>query len=133
TLFLFVIMMLNLGTIGAREGFVRYLPFGAIVMAVLIGVIMYILGPDHFALANKLIAVTHPADYSNVKELGAVLYTTYLYPFEIAGALLLVAIVAAISLAHRGRQNSKAQNIPDQLAVRREDRVRLIDMKAGSS
>lgn len=133
TLFLFVIMMLNLGTIGSREGFVRYLPFGAIVMAVLIGIMFYLLGPTHFAMAQHTIDVAHPASYSNVKELGGVLYTHYMYPFEIAAILLLVSIVSAISLAHRGRQNSKGQVISEQLSRRREDRVRLTDIKVGDA
>ena len=128
TLFLFVVMMINIDFVPVREGFVRYLPFGILVMAIVVGLMLYVIGPSHFGWFGKTIQTAHPADYSNVKEIGQVLYTNYVYPFEIAAIILLVAIIAAISLAFRGRQNSKAQNIPKQLSVNRKDRVRLVDI-----
>ena len=69
-----------------------------------------------------------PADYSNTKELGRVLYTQYVYAFEIAAVILLVAIIAAIALTLRRRKDSKAQDPARQVAVRREDRVRMVSM-----
>ena len=74
----------------------------------------------------------HPADYSNTKELGALLYTVYVYPFEIAAAILLVAIVAAIALTMRRRAGVKTQDPSRQVQVRREDRIRIVQMPAES-
>lgn len=132
TLFLFVVMMINIDLVPEREKFVRYLPFGAVLMAVTVGLMLYVIKPAHFKLASA-VPVTHPADYSNVKELGEVLYTQYMYPFELAAILLVAAIIAAISLAFRGRKaNAKAQKMGQQHAVRAKDRFYLADLdKAG--
>ena len=70
----------------------------------------------------------HAANYSNTKELGRLLYTEYVYPFEIAAVILLVAIVAAIALTLRRRKETKSQNPAEQVAVQRKDRVRLVAM-----
>ena len=83
---------------------------------------------DSFGAGRAL--VPHPADYSNTRELGRVLYTVYVYPFEIAGAILLAAIVAAISLTMRRRPGTKYQNPSQQMSVQRGDRVRLVKMKS---
>src|SRR5690606_25340323 len=74
-----------------------------------------------------------PADYSNTKALGNVLYTDFVYPFELAAVVLLVAIVAAIALTMRRRKDTKFQEPAQQIAVRREDRVRLVSMPAEKS
>jgi NADH-quinone oxidoreductase subunit J len=74
--------------------------------------------------------VKHAADYSNTKELGGVLYTEYFYAFELAAAILLVAIVAAIALTLRRRPGTKAQNIDKQVRVQRADRIRMVKMQA---
>ncbi|NNG12792.1 MAG: NADH-quinone oxidoreductase subunit J, partial [Halobacteria archaeon] len=76
------------------------------------------------------IPVRHGADYSNTRELGSVLYTDYVYPFEIAAVILLVAMIAAIALTMRRRPETKYQNPVDQVAVKSSDRVRLVKMKA---
>lgn len=130
TLFLFVVMTLNLSADPGRQGFVRYLPYGILVVSLLVAGMVYVISPQRFS-SSALVGVTsHPADYSNVKALGEVLYTEYAYPFEISGVLLLVAIIAAISLSFRGRRNSKYQAPGEQVVVRREERVKLIKMKA---
>lgn len=129
TLFLFIVMMLNIDMAAMREGFVRYLPLGLLLIALLVGIVLYALGAKHFALADATMKL-QPADYSNVKALGHLLYTEYFYPFEIAAVILLVAIVAAISLAFRGRRNSKSQKISEQHAVRPEDRLKMVKMQA---
>lgn len=129
TLFLFVVMMLNLDTLPSREGFVRYLPFGVIVMAMFVSLMIYAISPIHFSASAEGFTHTHPAEFSNAKDIGEVLYTQYLYPFELAGALLLVAIIASITLAFRGRQNSKSQRVSKQLLADRADRLRVIDIK----
>ncbi len=129
-LFLFVVMMLDLNTTLLREGFARYLPLG-ILVAVLIAVIMGLaVGQNHFGLAQVAAPAPHAASYSNTQQLGELLYTTYVYPFEIAAVILLVAIVAAIALTLRRRPNTKHQRVDQQVATRREDRVRLVSMTA---
>jgi len=128
TLFLFVVMMLDVKTVPLREGFVRYMPIGVLVVAMLIALMLLMIGPGHFGL-SQIPAPKHVgADYSNIRELGSVLYTTYVYPFEIAGVILLVAIISAISLSFRGPQNRKKQRISDQVKVRKEDRLRIVKM-----
>ena len=129
TLFLFVVMMLNIDLLPLREGFVRYLPFGVLVLVLLVGLMVLAILPKHFAFASQAHLKIQPATYSNVKTLGRVLYTQYMYPFEIAAVLLLVAIVSAISLTFRGRYLSKAQKVSQQVTVKPEERVRLVEMK----
>jgi NADH-quinone oxidoreductase subunit J len=75
-------------------------------------------------------AVRHAADYSNTKELGRLIYTDYVYPFEIAAVILLVAMVAAIALTSRRRKDAKSQAVPEQVAVRKADRLRVVKMPA---
>jgi NADH-quinone oxidoreductase subunit J len=127
TLFLFVVMMINIDLAPLREGFVRYLPFGIIAIVLLVALMLFVIGPKHFGLSFAVLDLK-PADYSNVKEIGSVLYTQYLYEFELAAVILLVAIVAAISLTFRGRRDRKAQNVASQVNVNPKDRVRLIKM-----
>lgn len=129
TLFLFVVMTLNLDLEPKRTGFVTYLPLGIVVMAVTTGLMLYVILPNQ-APNWQLIQQPFPADYSNVKAVGEVLFTYYAYPFEVAGALLLVAIVAAISLSLRQRKGKKSQSVPQQLAANPRERMRLVSMKA---
>ncbi len=123
TLFLFVVMMLNANPGGSREGFIRYLPFGILAVLVMVG--LMVLAFSSFTLQAPPLP---GPDHSNLTELGSLLYSEYAYPFEIAGVLLLAAIVAALSLAHRTPKRRKSQNISGQIKVRREDRVRLVKM-----
>ncbi|RJQ47655.1 MAG: NADH-quinone oxidoreductase subunit J [Gammaproteobacteria bacterium] len=128
-LFLFVVMMLDINITRMREGFARYLPLGMLVALVIAFEMALVLGPQHFGLERVPAPMRHTAGYSNTAELGSVLYTVYLYPFEIAAAILLVAIVAAIALTLRKRtQNTRYQNPGEQVLVRREDRVRIVKM-----
>ena len=85
-------------------------------------------GPKYFGLDKVAAPARHAADYSNTRELGDLLYTVYVYPFEIAAVILLVAIVAAIALTLRHRPNVKSQRPEDQVAVKRKDRVRMVSM-----
>lgn len=128
TLFLFVVMMLNIDTEDKRPGFVRYLPFGIIVVLLIMGLTIAAVGPQYFGLTQMPAPPAEPANYSNVRHLGEILYTDYAYPFELAGVLLLAAIIAAIALTHRPPTHRKVQNPAAQIAVRPEDRVRLIQM-----
>jgi NADH-quinone oxidoreductase subunit J len=124
-LFLFVVMMLDINVEEMREGFTRYVWLGVAVAIGVIAEVAYVLlrraDGDQFVQVPE----SFPADYSNAKELGAVLYTEHLYAFEIAAVILLVAIVAAITLTMRKRPGLKVQDIAAQVAVRARDRVRL--------
>ena len=128
-LFLFVVMMLDLNAAPAREGFIQYLPVGAAIAAIIVVEMGLVVGSNHFS-SNQYALVSRAADYSNTKDLGGVLYTFYVYPFEIAAVILLVAIVAAISLTLRRREGTKSQNPSQQIRVSRDDRVRLVRMAA---
>ncbi len=128
-LFLFVVMMLDINVAPLREGFIKYLPVGVGVAVIIVIEMSVVLKADFF-VENFAPPVPHPADYSNTKELGEVLYTVYVYPFEIAAAILLVAIIAAISLTMRRRPGAKTQNPGQQVSVDRKDRVRLVKMAA---
>jgi len=127
-LFLFVIMMLDINIARMRDGFAKYLPIAAVVAVVLAIEMVLVVGPEHFGLAQFADPVRHASDYSNTKELGNLLYTVYLYPFEIAAAILLVAIVAAIALTMRRREGTRHQKIEEQVAVKAADRVRVVKM-----
>jgi NADH-quinone oxidoreductase subunit J len=129
-LFLFVVMMLDINVEEVRKGVTRYAWLGwltvvAVLCEILGVVLVRRLGVDVTQAPKAL-----PADYSNTAELGQVLYTKYVYPFELAAVLLLVAIVAAIVLTMRKRKGLKVQDIAAQVATRAEDRVRIIKMKA---
>lgn len=130
TLFLFVVMMLNVDTLHKRKGFVAYLPFGLLVIAVLVALMVYVISPAHFKMLTTSHLVHLSQHYSNTKALGLSMYTHYILPFEMAGALLLVGIVAAISLAFRGPRARRVQVPCKQINVKRSDRVRLVNMPA---
>ncbi|MDF1587848.1 MAG: NADH-quinone oxidoreductase subunit J [Gammaproteobacteria bacterium] len=128
-LFLFVVMMLDIDLAPLQEGFTKYLPLGMFVAALITIEMIAVLGANHFGLDIVPSPSPHPADYSNTKEIGLLLYTVYVYPFEIASVILTVAIVAAITLTLR-QKNSKSQDISQQVKVRREDRVRIVKMQS---
>jgi NADH-quinone oxidoreductase subunit J len=125
-LFLFVVMMLDVNLAELRAGFTRYLPVGGLVALLMMVAMSWVVGSRYF---NREVS-PHPADYSNTRELGKVLYTDYIYPFEIAAIILLVAIVAAIALTMRERRQLKTQKPELQVTVQRQDRIRLVKMAA---
>jgi NADH-quinone oxidoreductase subunit J len=131
-LFLFVVMMLDINLAELRQGFTRFWWLGVLTAAAVIFEIVGVvwarggLGVD----ATKGVTTDLPADYSNTLELGQMLYTKYVYPFELAAVLLLVAIVAAIALTLRRRPGHKVQDISKQVAVRAADRIRIVKMDA---
>jgi NADH-quinone oxidoreductase subunit J len=131
-LFLFVVMMLDINLDRLREGFWKYLPLAAVVALVMLAEMVLILAGPYAGLAGVEAPAPPPPGHSNTKELGRVLYVDYVYPFELAAVLLLVAIVAAIALTMRKRKDTKYQDPARQVAVRREDRVRLVSMPAES-
>jgi len=127
-LFLFVVMMLDVDLERLREGFWKNLPVAAVVGGVMAFEMVAVLAQRYFGAAARTRAV--PPDYSNTRELGRVLYTQYVYAFEIAAVILLVAIIAAIALTLRRRKDSRSQDPARQVAARREERVRLVSMPA---
>ncbi len=134
-LFLFVVMMLDVDLVQLREGFWRWFPFGVVLAAGMVAEMIWVLGSRR--TEETAGAIHHAANYSNVKELGRLIYTDYVYPFELAAVLLLIAIVAAIALTHRRRKDSKSQNVAEQVEVKRADRVRIVQIpsepKAGAA
>jgi len=90
--------------------------------------LVLIVGPENFGLDKFAAPARHAADYSNTEELGVMLYTVYMYPFELAAVILLVGIVAAISLTHRRRLETKYQNPSQQVTVTKADRLKVIKM-----
>jgi len=129
-LFLFVVMMLDINIEEVRARVTRYALFGGIVAGVVVFEIVAVVWTDALGIPVSGAVTPRPADYSNTAELGKLLYTQYVYAFELAAVLLLIAIVAAISLTMRKRAGLKQQNVARQVAVRREDRIRIIKMPA---
>jgi len=130
TLFLFVIMMMQVTQKSVQQRFVRYLPMGFFAAIVLVGLMIFVIGPEQFGLGQFKSPTPEGPEYSNVKELGSVLYTEYAYPFILAGVLLLIAMISAISLSLRGPQNRRGQRPAEQIAVQRDDRIRMVKMKS---
>ena len=130
-LFLFVVMMLDINLAELRKGFTRFAWLGWLTaLAVIVEIAGVVLVQGRLGVDASRGPLPEPAGYSNTLALGSVLYTRYAYPLELAAVLLLVAIVAAISLTLRRRPGYKQQNISRQVAVRREDRVRIVKMDA---
>jgi len=129
-LFLFVVMMLDINVAQIKEGFTRYYPIGVIVALIVIAEIASVVWIKGAGIDIASQAPVAAANYSNTRALGTLLYTEYLYPFELAAVILLVAIVAAIVLTMRHRTGYKAQDIAKQVAVRARDRIRVVKMDA---
>jgi NADH-quinone oxidoreductase subunit J len=128
-LFLFVVMMLDVGSEALREGFWTHFPAAALVGVVIALEMAAVLLPG-FRLTDAPVADAVALKAGNTKMLGFEVYTRYLYPLQIAAVLLLVAIIAAIALTLRRRKDSKYQNPSDQVRVRAADRMRIVQMKA---
>ena len=128
-LFLFVVMMLDINFDNLRKEFRSYIPVGATVgVLVLVEMALTLVGGR---LGMPAGVGANPAGTgSNTKALGGLVYTTYVYPFEIAAVILLVAIIAAIALTHRKRRESKYQNPADQVKVRPRDRLRILNLRS---
>ena len=127
-LFLFVVMMLDVDLSAMRAGYTKSFPAALVLSLGFFALLYYAISSSGFGVKNYPIPEAKPEDYSNIKELGLELFTNYLYSFELAGALLMVAIVAAIALAFRGPKVRKNQNISEQVKVRKEDRLKIIKM-----
>jgi NADH-quinone oxidoreductase subunit J len=130
-LFLFVVMMLDINLAELRQGFTRFAWLGWLTaLAVIVEIVGVVWARGGLGIDASHGGTPESATYSNTLELGSVLYTKYAYPLELAAMVLLVAIVAAIALTMRRRAGLKYQDVDAQVAVRREDRVRLVKMAA---
>ena len=132
-LFLFVVMMLDINIDQLREGFWKYFPLGATVAVLMVIEMGLVVAQRRFGLENMPAPTSKAADFSNTAELGRLLYTEYVYPFELASIILLVAIVAAIALTLRRRKETKYQNPAEQIRVKRADRIRIVKMASEKS
>ena len=128
-LFLFVVMMLDINVERVSGGYARYLPLGVAVGGLMVIELALIIWGQGSGVDLTGGFVAMPENYSNTEALGAVLYTEHVYAFEIAAVILLLAIIAAITLTMRRRPGLKQQNIAAQVAVRAEDRVRVVKME----
>ena len=131
-LFLFVVMMLDVDFAELRHGFLNYLPIGGLVGAILLAELLFIVGAWVIAPgAPKAIAAPVPADLSNTEALGLVLYTRYVYFFEAAGVILLVAMIGAIVLTLHHKPDVKRQKISAQVARTRATAIEVVKVKSG--
>ncbi|AOE50811.1 NADH-quinone oxidoreductase subunit J [Kangiella sediminilitoris] len=130
-LFLFVVMMLDVDYASLKAGFTKYLPLGIITALAMFGGIYWVIRSEVFGLDKVPEPAKHGPEYSNVTELGSVLYTNYFFAFEVAGVILLVAIIAAISLTFRGRRDRRGQSVPTQQQTSKEERLRIVDIEIG--
>jgi NADH-quinone oxidoreductase subunit J len=126
-LFLFVIMMLDIKIDTLKEGFTRYMPVGLLVAVAVSAEMILVMKSKTF---ERPIPEAAPLGSSNTEALGEILYTEYMYPFEIAAVILVVAIIAAISLTLRRREGVKKQDQAEQIRTRKSDRLRVVEMKA---
>lgn len=128
-LFLFVVMMLDINLAPLKEGFIRYLPAGLVVAAIMaIELLLVLWTRGRFDATAFPIPAPQSDTYSNTRAVGELLYTQYLLPFEVAGIVLLVAIIAAVALTLRKRPEVKTQNPARQVMVRRDERLRIVKM-----
>jgi NADH-quinone oxidoreductase subunit J len=128
-LFLFVVMMLDINLATLREGFARYFPLGIIIALLMVIAMGMVVGSDYFS-SDTYKQMSISATQSNTKLLGLAIYTDYLYQFEIAGAILLVAIIAAISLSMSKLKITKSAHPNEQVLANKEDRLRVVKMKS---
>lgn len=125
-LFLFVVMMLDLDLEHLRKGFKQFLPLASLVGAVIVAEMAIVLVRGFVGTSSPVQALAPEVAANNTKALGTLLYTTYLFSFEVAGLILLVAIIAAVALTLRQRKDTKTQDIAAQIRTRKEDRVRMV-------
>lgn len=131
-LFLFVVMMLDVDFVELKQGFLQYLPFAALIALIMLAEIAFV--GSSWVAARGEGGVLPPAidpGVSNIEAIGAVLYTDYVYLFQAAGLILLVAMIGAIVLTLRHREGVKRQDVGKQVARTREDGVELIDLEPG--
>ncbi len=129
-LLLFVVMMMDVDYAALRQGFVKKLPLAIIISFVFFGLLFSFITHGDFNSDAYPLPAPHPEGYSNIKELGRILYTEYVIAFEIAAIILLVAIISAIALTFRGRKHRKTQVISEQLMATKKNRLKIVKMDA---
>jgi NADH-quinone oxidoreductase subunit J len=127
-LFLFVVMMLDINIEEFRKNLAGYWPLAVAMAGFVVFAIINVIVVKHLGGVSFKTAPALPANYSNTRALGSVLFTRYAYPAQLAACILLVASVAAIVLTLRQRGGGKPQDIAKQVAVRAKDRVRIVKM-----
>jgi len=127
-LLLFVVMMMDIDYAALRQGFVKKLPLAVIISLSFFALLYFFITHGEFSAENYAAPPPHDANYSNIKELGRILYTDYFIAFETAAVILLVAIISAIALTFRGRKNRKAQVVSKQLAANKRNRLKIVSM-----
>jgi NADH-quinone oxidoreductase subunit J len=127
-LFLFVVMMLDINLDRLRQGFWSYLPVGALIGVLLVIEMALVLGGRYFGAEAMPEPPAAQAGFSNTREIGRLLYTDYVYPFELASLVLLVAMIAAVTLTLRKRKGVRYMSPSEQVSVRRADRVEVVSM-----
>ena len=130
-LFLFVVMMLDVDFAQLRQGFLNYLPVGALIGAVLLVELLLVVGGWAIAPSTAQAGAPIAANVSNTEALGLVLYTRYVYFFEAAGVILLVAMIGAIVMTLHHKPEVRRQNIAAQVARRRADAIEIVKVKPG--
>lgn len=132
-LFMFVVMMLDINFVEMRQGFLQYLPVGALIGLILLVELIIVLGGLHLSpeAAATAVAAPMPDGIPNTHAIGRILYTDYIYLFQAAGFVLLVAMIGAIVLTHRQRVGVKKQVIADQLARRPEETIEIRKVESG--
>lgn len=128
-LFLFVVMMLDINISTLREGFSRFLPVGLLVAALMLVALALVVGRHDLLPATGAAAPPLETAVGNTRLLGRALFSEYIYPFEVAGAILLVAIIAAIGLTMRKPRAQRTPKPGRQVSTKRADRVRLVNME----
>ena len=129
-LFLFVVMMLDINSLPMREGFAKYLPLGGAITVAIVAQMIFLIRVKWTESSNFAQPLPKPADYSNTEELGMAMYTDYLFQFEVAAVILLVAIIAAIALTMRRRPDTKYQAPSEQVQIKKADRLRVVTMNS---
>ena len=132
-LFLFVVMMLDLDLDHLRKDFQKYLPVASLVGTIIVAEMAIVLIRGFIGTTQPVATLSPEMAANNTKALGILLYSTYLFSFEIAGVILLVGIVAAVSLTLRRRKDTKTQDIAEQIRTRKEDRVRIVTSMSSDS
>jgi len=128
-LFMFVVMMLDIKIVALKKRFSGYVGFALLIALPLLFLIGTVVGSNYFDTPKYFAAIKHSSEYNNTYEIGKLLFTDYVWPFEIAAVILLVAIVAAIALTLRTSRQLKNPNVDDQLRTNRADRIRLVDLE----
>ncbi len=129
-LFLFVIMMLDINTAIVKSRFMNHLPLGALLFFTMLIEMILVMTNQYFRSPHFTAPVPKIASYSNTEALGKVLYTEYMYPFEIAAVILVIGIIAAIGLTLRKRTDTKKQEPAQQILATKANRLKIIKIDA---